>query len=106
MPEIKMMREDGRNCPIIRCDACREMIVDAKTAVAVWPEIKVEGQDRQVAYAHKGICHDVIDLAWGKPKCPWDELSTHIQRLMFNLGIGSLLTADAKYSMDLRQALR
>ena len=107
MPEIRMLRQDGRNCPIIKCDVCKKTITNAGRAVVVWPEVKVEGQDRMTAYAHKGACHDAIDAVWGKPNrpCPWDELSMHMCRLMFNLGMGSSLADNAKESLDFLHCL-
>lgn len=83
---IRVVRVEGRNCPVFVCHACGDPITDASLGAAVF-RLGVEMSD--VLFAHKGACHRTVEgrLGTGGAAVGWEELSNHLHQLVFNSGM-------------------
>ena len=69
-------------CPQVVCDACDRIITNAHMAVAA---SRMDGERNMVVYAHKGPCHEAVEIVLGKPgSTGWAELTEHLCQLQHN----------------------
>jgi len=64
--------------PVIYCDACKDLIEDARNTVFVWDE------NGGIAFGHKGECSHALDWKTGFPY--WDDLDIFLVSLSTNTG--------------------
>lgn len=84
---------DGRSCPMIVCDMCRERLLEAGKAAAVFTNFGEPGGKVRSLHVHKGridghTCHEEADALirkdGGTPG--WQEMKSFLADLVHNSG--------------------
>jgi len=83
---IKVTLQNDLLVPVISCDVCLQKIADPLNGAAVNDSmLKMdEGESYEVLHVQKGACHDTAEARLGS-HCGWEELSTHLYQLCYNL---------------------
>jgi hypothetical protein len=90
---LEFKADNGRLCPIVRCDFCNDRIKDGEMSVYLYvfdfDKLEVIGT---VKFAHKGKCHDEIEdqlRSYHSDDClvSWNNLNRFFTFLVNNTGI-------------------
>jgi hypothetical protein len=83
---IKIIHTKNRYGPIIRCDVCGEIIMDAGMAAVLRKTQRLaEGEESEVLYVHKRQCLNKMERQLASDTC-MDEMNTHLMHLIINAG--------------------
>jgi len=83
---IRVRVTNGFGEPVVLCDVCHSLIVDASMAAAIYPHSRDEADVLQVLHVHKGECMDKGEVKLGVTHCAWVELTDHLRYLVRNAG--------------------
>lgn len=98
---IKILYRDQRNCPVVVCDVCQDMIGNAGEGAVVFRCSAPENSKLVCLHVHKGECHDKAEE--GIEDAGWEELGAHMAYIMSNLGIDLEAFKELDRSMALRR---
>jgi hypothetical protein len=86
---LKVMLKTDRTVPMLCCDACGSWIDEASAGAALFATLNVDGETKEVALVHKGVCHDKTEEALIKKghSVGWQELSRYLSDLLHNTGL-------------------
>jgi len=76
---VEILLIDDLNCPVIRCDECRELIETDTDGVYAWRGGDVS-QGSRVYFVHHNAsasgyrCHETFERRFPRERIPWDHL--------------------------------